>query len=333
MATTFRWGILGPGSIAQKFAHCLESIEDAELTAVASRSMARAVAFADEFHVPSRYGSYAELAHDPNIDAIYIATPHTLHREHTILCLEAGKAVLCEKPFTINANQAAEVIRVAKRRGVFLMDAMWTRFLPIYTIVREWLGAGAIGEVRLLQASCGFRRPWKSEDRQVNLLSAGGALLDVGVYPLALASSVFGTPPQRFESISHVGSTGVDEQAGMVLGYGDGRLGIFSCAVRTPMPHDAWICGTKGKIHIPDFWRATRAALLPDNGTQTFEERPFNANGYEYEAAETMRCVRQGQLESELMPLDETLQIVDTMDRIRAQWGLAYPVDGERSAD
>jgi dihydrodiol dehydrogenase / D-xylose 1-dehydrogenase (NADP) len=331
MATVFKWGILGPGAIAQKFANGIEALEHAEIAAVASRSLERANVFADQFHITRRYGSYTELANDPDIDAIYVATPHTFHREHSILCLEAGKAVLCEKPFTVNAHQAAEVIEIARWKSVFLMDAMWTRFLPIYITVREWLRTDAIGDVRLLQASCGFRRPWSFEDRKMRLDLAGGALLEVGVY-LALASLAFKAPPQSIESMCHLGTTGVDEQSAILLGYESGQLAILSFAINTPMPHDAWICGTKGKIHIPDFWRATRATLLLENGTQTSVEGPLSATGYEYEAAEVIRCVRQDKLESELMPLDETLEIIKTMDRIRVQLGLVYPMDGERAA-
>jgi len=283
--------------------------------------------FADEYGIPRRYSSYKELANDPDLDAIYVCTPHPFHCENSILCLEAGKAVLCEKPLTINAKEARKVIEYARAKRVFLMEAMWTRFLPVYTNIRQWLNSGAIGDISMLKADFGYREAWGFDDRHVNLLLGGGALLDIGVYTISLASLVFKEHPSRIESVSHIGETGVDQQAAMVFGYSKGQLAQLSCSMDTNMPHDAWIFGSKGSIYIPGFWRTTTATLRREGEKEEIVEIPFQATGYEYEAMEVMECVREGKLESEIAPLDESLEIIKIMDQIRAKWGLKYPGD------
>jgi len=314
-----KWGILGTGNIAHRFAKGLSVISDAELIAVGSRSSERADKFASEFHIPHRHGSYFGLANDPDVDVVYVATPHPFHREHSILCLRAGKAVLCEKPLAINAQEAREMVECARESGQFLMEAMWTRFLPVIVKVREWLADGAIGEVRMLTADFGFRSGWNPEGRLLNPKLAGGALLDVGIYTVAMASMVFSGPPSRIVSMVHVGETGVDEQSAMILGYDAGQLALLSCAVRTSTPQEARIMGTEGSIHIPNFWHATSAKLYAAGKDAAQVDMPFEGNGYNYEAVEVMRCLRAGKLESDIMPLDESLSIMATMDQIRAQ--------------
>ena len=327
MEKTIRWGILGPGNIAHRFAIGLSALPDAELTAVGSRSVEKAAEFTRDFNIPNKHGNYVDLANDPDVDVVYVATPHPFHREHSILCLKAGKAVLCEKPLAINAQEVDEIIRCAHETKKFLMEAMWTRFLPVMEKVREWLAEGAIGEVRMLTADFGFRSGWDPEGRLLNPKLAGGALLDVGVYTVAMASMVFGQQPSRIASMAHIGETGVDEQSAMLLGYDTGQLAILSCAVRTNTPQEARIIGTEGAIHIPDFWHAT-SANLNVSGKDTMQiEIPFDGNGYNYEAAEVMRCLRAGKLESDIMPLDESLSIMETVDKIRSQCGLRYPME------
>ena len=327
MGDTIRWGILGPGSIAKQFARGLAVLPDAELVAVGSRSAEHAAAFADEFDVPRRHASYAALVADPDVDAIYVATPHPFHKDHSLLCLRAGKAVLCEKPFTVNAADAQEVIDCARHEKRFLMEAMWTRFLPILGQVRQWLAEGAIGEVRALTADFGFRSGWNPQGRLLNPELAGGALLDVGVYTVALASMVFGGEPVDIASLTHVGDTGVDEQSAMIFRYAAGQLAMLACAVRTGMPLEARLMGTDGSIHLHSpWWRGTTATLTRGQESEQVE-RPFEGTGYNCEAAEVMRCLREGKLESDIMPLDETLGIARTLDRVRAQWGLKYPME------
>ncbi|MBZ0285164.1 MAG: Gfo/Idh/MocA family oxidoreductase [Anaerolineae bacterium] len=323
MAEKIRWGILGTGSIATKFADGLSVLPDAEAAAVGSRTQAGADRFGEQHQIPRRYASYEALANDPDVDVIYIATPHTLHNENTRLCLEAGKAVLCEKPFAINAQEAAGMIALAREKRLFLMEAMWTRYLPVIVHVRRLIADGVIGEVRMLTADFGFRTGFNPEGRLFDPNLGGGALLDVGIYPVSLAYALFGKPAE-IKTVAGLGATGIDEQSAYLFGYPSGQLALLSSAVRTSTPHEAIIAGTEGLIRIPDWWHARHFILSKGSETEVVE-LPFHGNGYNYEAAEVMRCLREGLLESETMPLDETLSIMGTLDAIREQWGLVYP--------
>ena len=321
-----RWGILGLGSIADKFATGLQSLVDAELVAVGSRSQEKADRFGGQFNAPNRHASYEALASDPAVDAVYIATPHPMHVEDALLCLNAGKAVLCEKPFTINAAQAERVVQVAREKKIFLMEAMWTRFFPLMSRVRELIATGVIGEVRMLQADFGFRAGIDPASRLFSPALGGGGLLDVGVYPISLASMIFGTPNQ-VTGLAHIGETGVDEQAGLVLAYDAGRLAVLSTGVRINTPQAATILGTDGQIKIQAPWWQP-SAMTVSSGSKTEDVTlPFESNGYQYEAQEVARCLRAGKTESDLLPLDETLQIMRTLDTLRGQWGLKYPME------
>ncbi len=353
-----RWGILSTGKIARAFAEGLRALPDARLVAVASRQQETAERFGREFNVPRCYGSYEALAQDPEVDVVYIGTPHTFHKENTLLCLEAGKAVLCEKPFAINVREAEEMIRVARARGLFLMEAMWTRFLPAFAKLRALLDAGAIGEVRMLTADFGFRAPFDPQSRLFNPTLGGGALLDIGIYPVALAAAIFG-PPEQIVSQAYLGETGVDEQNAIVLSYAGGRQALLASSFRVTLPTEAQVIGTRGRIHIHSpMFRPEQLTLYPEGpwppplsrlparlkrlgrtlrldrwwarlrkGPSRTWYLPLEGNGYNYEAAEVMRCLRAGALESPIMPLDETLQIMRTLDAIRAQWGLVYPME------
>ena len=329
MATDrIRWGILGLGSIARKFAEGLQALPDAALVAVGSRSKEKAETFGQEFGAARCYGSYVALADDPDVDVVYVATPHPMHAPDSILCLKAGKAVLCEKPFTVNRGEAEEVVAVAREEKRFLMEAMWTRFLPIVVQTRQWIKEGRIGEPRMVQADFGFRTSVAEEGRLFNPRFAGGGLLDVGVYPISFAAMVFGESPSRIASLADIGETKVDEQAAMVLGYSGGRLAVLSSAIRTETPQEALIMGTEGmiRIHSP-FWGGSRATLTVNGKAPEAVERLFEGNGYNCEAAAVGECLRAGQLENDVMPLDESLSILETMDRIRAQWGLKYTME------
>jgi predicted dehydrogenase len=324
--TPFRWGILSTGRIAGVFATGLASLPDAELVAVGSRSTASAAAFAERFHVPRAYASYDELVADPDIDAIYIATPHSSHAEDALRAIATGKAVLCEKPFTINATEAATVVAAARARGVFVMEAMWTRFLPVFVAIREQIAAGRIGEVRLLSADFGFRTAVNPASRLFDPALGGGALLDVGVYCVSLASMLFG-PPTGIQSLANLGSTGVDEQAAILLGHASGAMALLATATRTDTPHEATILGTAGMIRVAAPWWAARAYRITVDGVTEDCALPPLGNGYAHEAAEVARCVRAGLTESPIMPLDETIAIMRTLDALRAQWGLRYPME------
>jgi predicted dehydrogenase len=322
---TIRWGILGSGWIASEFAQGLAELPDAELAAVGSRTAASADRFADKFQVPRRHASYQVLAEDPDIDVIYVATPNPLHREHCLLCLASGKPVLCEKPFALNAGQAGEMVRAARENQLFLMEAMWSRFFPLMAKVRELVDEGAIGEVQMLVADLCIQFDFDPSDRRYAPDLGGGALLDLGVYPLSLASMLMGVPA-RITSLAHLGATGVDEQASITLGYDQGQVSTLYASLRADSPVEAILLGTKGQIRIHPWWIRPDAITLSVAGQEdTRLEMPFAGNGYQFEAAEVMACLRAGKLESDLMPLDETLSIMETMDTIRAQWGLRFP--------
>ena len=321
---TIRWGILGLGGIARQFATGLQACPDMELAAVGSRSADKAKAFASEFKAKRAHGSYEALAVDPEVDAIYVATPHPMHKDAAMLCLRAKKAVLCEKPFTLNAKEAEAVIACARRENVFLMEAMWTRFLPVVGQVREWLARKAIGDVRMLTADFGFRAGWNPEGRLLNPQLGGGALLDVGVYTVSFASMLFGGAPSKITGFAHIGDSQVDEQSAMVLAYPRGELALLSCAVRTNSPQEARILGTDGMIHLPGFWHASEATLqVAGKAPETFKSAAVG-NGYNYEAMEVARCLRAGLKESPIMALEESLAIMRTLDTLRQQWGLVY---------
>lgn len=327
MQTKIRWGILGTGSIARRIAAAVQFVEDAELVAVGSRTQESAEKFANEFNIPRRHASYEALVADPEVDVIYVSTPHPFHKDNSLLALEAGKAVLCEKPFTMNAAEAMEVVGLARVKRLFLMEAMWTRYLPVMVKVRELIAQGAIGEVRMLNADFGFRaNPINPKSRTFDLALGGGAVLDVGVYPISLASMLFGTPSEVV-SAAHLGETGVDEQNVVVLKYPAGQLAITSSAVRTTTPQEAFIIGTEGRIHIAaEWWRGQQLTLKAGGKDEVFDV-PYEGNGFNYEVEEVGRCLRAGLLESPIMPLDETISIMRTMDTVRAEWGLVYPTE------
>ncbi len=321
-----RWGILGCGKIADSFATGLHSVPDAKLVAAASRSQDKADAFADKFGAPNRHASYEALAQNAEVDAVYVATPHPLHAEHSILCLNAGKVVLCEKPFTVNAAQAERVIQVSRDRKVFLMEAMWSRFFPLMGRVREIVKSGAVGDVRMVQADFGFRAGVNPESRLFNPALGGGGLLDVGIYALSLASMLLGTPTQ-ITGVAQIGETGVDEQAALALMYAEGRIASLTTGIRTNTPHEAHVLGTDGmiKLHAP-WWKLAKITVTA-GGKEEVVDEPFAGQGMNYEAAHVAACLAAGKIESDIMPLDETLQIIKTMDTLRAQWNLRYPME------
>ncbi len=326
MTDKIHWGIIGCGGIAAKFAEGLKVLGDAELTAVGSRTEDKARAFAKKHNAKRAHGSYEQLAKDPGVDVVYVATPHPFHMENTLLVLDSGKAVLCEKPFAMNARQAERMIDAAKKANVFLMEAMWTRFIPLTVEIRQLIEKSAIGRLRFFQADFGYATDRGTEGRALNRHLGGGALLDVGIYPISFASMLFGSQPEKISSHTHIGTTGVDEQSAYLFTYDDDQLAVLSAAVTTQTPGRAVIAGTNGMIKIhPPFYRAEKATLITGDNKETVIEKPLESNGYNYQAAEVHDCLRRGKLQSEIMPLAESLAIMQTMDKIRQQWGLKYP--------
>ena len=324
----FKWGILAPGYIANRFAQGLAVIPDAIPWAVGSRDLGRAQAFAEKYGFHKAYGSYEELAADSEVDAIYVATPHPFHEQAVLLCLNHGKPVICEKPFAANLVQAQKMVNLAREKGLFLMEAMWTRFLPAVKKAMALIEEGAIGTVRHLSADFGFRTDVRPEGRLFDPAMAGGSLLDVGVYNLAFCSLVFGSQPDRLQSHLVLGETGVDEVATALLNYRGGRSAFVMSAIRVNTAQEAVIYGESGSIRMKEYWHAQELQLHNQDGQQTFH-LPFEASGFQFQAMEVMDCVRKGLLESPRMPLDETLALARTMDRIRFDNQLRYPFEGE----
>lgn len=327
MTDTIGWGILGAGAIAGRFARGLESVPDARLVAVASRTPSRLERFGEVFPGARRYREYAALVEDPAVDIVYVATTNQLHRELSVLALRARKAVVCEKPFTIDAAEARAAIAEARRAGVFCMEAMWTRFLPLMRALPDLIASADLGEVRMLRADFGERMPYAPDSRLFDPALGGGALLDLGVYPLSLASYLLGRP-RAVASEASMAPTGVDAQSAAVLEYPNGQLALIACSVVAELPTDALIVGERGRIriHRPMYRPSEYSVERYDAGGEAQTHVvgpisvPFEGNGFNYEAAEAMRCLRDGERESPVMPLDETLAIMETVDAIRGCW-------------
>ncbi len=321
-----RWGIIGAGNISSTFATALNSMGDTRLVAVASRELRRAEEFANRFHIEKAYGSYEELANDPEVDVVYIGTPHPEHRENAALCMKQGKAVLCEKSFTLNSKDSLYLIELARERRVFLMEAMWTKFLPVTRRVKEWIQEGKIGKIRHLRVPFGFRSEFNPESRLYDPALGGGALLDVGVYPISYVIHMLDCLPEQVLSSAVIGKTGVDEQNVILMKFPQGILAELSSAVSAKIGFDAEIIGEKGRIYVPRFWSAEEAMRYNSNDElEETLELPFPVNGYVYEAEEVNRCLREGLIESEQLPLQDTLNIMGIMDAMRTEWGLTYP--------
>lgn len=325
---TIRWGIIGPGTIAHRFAEALSAVDGTRLHAVASRSRERSEAFRQKWGGETAYGEYEDLVADPQVDAVYVATPHRYHFENVMRCLEAGKHVLCEKPLAVNELQAADMVGLARDRGLFLLEALWSRFLPIYRLAETWIREGRIGEVRQVNSSFSFldkdRNP---EGRLLNIDLAGGALLDLGVYNIAMSQWAFGRDPDRVAALGYIGETSVDEIVCATLDYGQGRLAQFTCGFRANMVNELTVYGTNGRIRIDEpFWGADTATLLSDGEVTTATRKPIR-NGFEYQIEETARCIRAGLVESAAMPHAATVANARLMDEIRQQIGLSYPFE------
>ena len=338
----FAWALIGPGAIAHRFADAVHQLPDTYLHTVVGRSAAKAQAFAhiwtrDGASPPQATDDLAAALRDPAIDAVYIATPHAQHGDLVRQCLLAGKAVLCEKPLVPTAHQAQALINLAQSQGVFLMEALWSRFLPAYALVAQWLQSGAIGTVRAVQSSFCFACQYDPHSRLFDPALAGGSLLDVGIYNLALSrwalqhcpsAQPAGHCPEPLHIQAHgvLAPTGVDQRIAGTLIFAQGVSIQFVCGFDTAADNSLRILGTKGSIVLPhEFWQATEATLLRTDQPPHTQAAPHQINGFEGEIVEVMRCVRAGLLQSPHMPHSETLALVHWMDAIRAQVGVHYP--------
>lgn len=327
-----RWGILGCGRIAGKFAGDLLQVEDAELIAVASRDYEKAAAFAKDHSAKNIHGSYEALVNDPEVDVIYVATPHSHHHEHTLLCLRHNKPVLCEKAFAINTRQAREMITEARNRKVFLMEALWSKFLPHYQKVLQMINEGKLGKLRSIQVNFGFKPPEPPAQRIYDPALGGGTLLDIGIYNIFLVSSILGKPDAIQAFMTRAG-TGVDEQLAVQFLYNDGTLAQMLSSFSSNLSTDANIAGDKGRIHLTSrfYEPSTTIEYYPDK-MDSLELIPFHKEagwGYQFQVRHVHDCLRKGLTESPVMSHADTLQQMELMDNVRQIVGLKYPIVGE----
>ncbi|MFZ5846801.1 MAG: Gfo/Idh/MocA family protein [Actinomycetota bacterium] len=324
-----RWGILATGKIATSFAEELRHLPDAELAAVASRDLSRAEAFAARHGSPGStraYGSYAELVADDRVDVVYVASPHALHHEHTMLAFDAGKPVLCEKAFTLTAREAEDLVRVSRERGLFLMEAMWMRCNPVVRRLKQLAERGDLGRIQQVRADLGFLVDVPQDHRLIAPELGGGALLDLGVYPLTLAYLFLGEP-EKVEAVAEMSSTGIDLNLAVSLGWPGGAVASLSSTMTAWSPRTASIATDLGRVDIGEaFHHPTEARWVADGESHLVTEEVLGT-GLAHEAAEVMRCLRNGEVESPLVPLDESLDVMRLMDRIRDRIGLRYAAD------
>jgi predicted dehydrogenase len=327
MKTTINWGILAPGRIAHKFANDLKLVAGAKLHAVGSRSLERAREFADEHGVPHAFGSYEALLDCPDLDAVYIASPHVGHCEHTLLCLERGIAVLCEKPFAMNTSEVRRMVDCARSNGVFLMEAIWTRFIPCFEEAMRLAQTGYIGDLRTIRADFGFKATFPPEHRVFNPALGGGALLDVGIYTIFLATWLWGKP-ERIKATALMNAQGSDDSCAMIFEYPGNRLAVLDCSLVAKTQVEAYIYGETGTLHLHNRF------INPEVLSISFYEKnsehiqlPLTGHGYYFEILEVNDCLRNGKTESDKLPLDFSLMLMETLDWVRREAGIVYPVD------
>ena len=320
-----RWGVMGCGRISDWFSQGLTVAEGAELYACASRDADKAADFAGRHGFRKSYGSYEELAADSAVDIVYIGTPIRYHAECMELCLRAGRHVLCEKAFTVNAEEARRVIRLSREKGLFLMEAMWTKCLPVFREIMAWAEEGRFGDIRALESV--FYNRCAAGHRLFDESIAGGALLDLGVYPITCATALMGFDITGIETKAILSPQNTDVYGTIRLDYSSGAFAQLGCGLTASRRQILYVSGTKGSLLLDNepFHAPQRAALLDENLQETaVSSHPFRKNGYEYEAEEAMQCLRRGATESRLVPLDQTLRIMEIMDTCRRKWGFRY---------
>lgn len=314
------------GGIAHQFALAIKKLDNCTILASASNTVGRAKDFTKKHQIPRSYNDYQSLVNDPDIDAIYIASTHNFHFENIKLCLKHGKNVLCEKPFTINAQQAKILIRLAKTHNCFMMECVWTRFLPAIEHLKQLLAQNIIGDVHTVKANFSICDNFPPEHRLRNKNLAGGALLDLGIYPLTLAAIVFGEHPSRIQSSAVIGKGGVDESSCYLLEYEHHQRAILSASFIEEAPTEGVISGSKGYIRIPDFIGAQELHIKLENQTEKVFSFPFDEDeNFTFEVSHAMHCMRENKKQSDILPLDKTTAMMTLMDTIRSQWGLKYP--------
>jgi predicted dehydrogenase len=323
-ADPIRWGILSTGNVARKFVADLRRLPDAAMMAVGSRTRAAAERFASEFAIPRAYGGWAELAADPEVDVVYVATPISAHYAATLTCIEAGKAVLTEKPFALDLRQARTMIDTARDARVFLMEAMWTRLFPATLEAVRRVEEGAIGDVVAVHADFGIAGDFAPTHRLRARELGGGALLDLGVYPLTLAHLFLG-PPSTVLAHAAMSPEGIDTNTGVVMGYPSGAVAVLGCSILGDQPRTASVTGTAGRLEVHrSFLCPTGFSLYRDGAAPEHVRMPYNGWGYHFEALEVHRCIRAGRIESDLIPHEDTLAVMATLEAARDRVGTRH---------
>lgn len=324
MKKNYRWGILGAGRIAEKFCEALCFVEGSEVYAVASHTIDKAKAYATKYNATRFYNNYIDLVKDENVDIIYIATPHAFHYEQTMLCLQHKKAVLCEKPMSLTQQQTAEMIAVATQNKLFLMEAMWTGCMPFIEKILSLIKEDVIGEPQYVAADFGFLAPADPDGRLFNKVLGGGSVMDIGIYPIFLATLILGEPT-IIQTASKLTVTGVDEYANVVLQYAKGQTAHVLSTINLNTAIEAEIIGTKGRIKIDSPWfKATDFSLHLNDGTTQHFSMPHLCNGFEHEIKEVMHCLDNGLLQSNKIPHQLTLSVSKIMEEVLRQAGVFY---------
>jgi predicted dehydrogenase len=326
MRKIYNWAVLGCGKIAKKFSNDLKLLPNANLYAAASRDLQKAQDFANETGFEKAYGSYEEMVSDPNVDVVYVATPHSHHHEHTLLCLNHNKAVLCEKAFAINKNEAEEMVACAKQNNTFLMEAFWTMFQPSFHKAMEIVKSGELGKLKVVRSDFAFNAPFDENKRLYNVNLGGGSLLDIGIYPVFAALTSLGKP-DSIKTLADFASTGSEESISMIFKYKDGQIANLtsSFAAFSPTQTEYWF--EKGCMVLNPKWHApTNITVWKDGGeVQIFPSEHKEGTGYQYEAAHVMECLDAGKIESDKMPWQMSLDLMETLDRVRIDAGIFYP--------
>ena len=327
MSGRIRFGVMGTGRIVEQWLRGAAAVEGVEVTAIASRDEARARQAAQRYGIPTACGSYEALVEGDLCDAVYIATPHAMHRDCAMLAMKAGKHVLCEKPIAPNAAQFREMKACAEEQGVLLMEGMWMRFFPATQEVRRLVQSGEIGDVGMIQADFSFLTPFETQTRMFDPAQAGGALLDIGCYGIHYAMYLYGAAPEQVSGTAILGQSGVDEQAVIALRFPGGRMASVACGLRVSLPDTARIHGTRGSIEVSGFWHATGYELTRDGRTERVSVPEQPLEGFAYEVRHFCECVRQGLKESPVIPHADSMAALEVMDAFRAQIGLRYPFE------
>lgn len=329
MEKKYNWGIIAPGSIARKFASDLKLLPQASLYAVGSRSIERAREFAEHFGFKKFYGSYEELAADPEIDVVYIASPHVRHYADSLLCMKNNKAVLCEKPVAMNSPQFRIMVDTARENRVFFMEALWTRFIPSFKKSLELIKDGAIGEIKIIKSDFCFNAPFDRNGRLFNPLLGGGSLLDIGIYPVFLALEFAGLP-SKIHAMAALDDSGIDMSCSILFSHSNNVLSVLFSSLVNNGRTETVIHGSKGTVRINREWHIpTSLDLIPDNKEMIHFDFDENGYGYQYEAEEVMKCLEEGKTESDIFSLQKSSQLIETLDKIREITGINYPKELE----